>query len=87
MADFNEAAREYMKQEATHELQSIQCHDFLLIAVCRITPAKSNLSIFEAKKPSVGDGDAVSVMSQISNHVPWPGKWLFGVDDPVFIFE
>jgi hypothetical protein len=87
VADFDEAAWEHMKEEAAHELQSIQGHDFLLVAVCRITPAKSNLAILEMKKPAVGDGNTVSVVSQILNHVPWPGKWLLGVDDPVFIFE
>src|SRR5215472_7087763 len=76
-----------MKQDAAHKLQGVQGHDFFPVAVCRIAPAKANLALFEAKKPSVGDGDAVGVMSQIPNDVPWPGKWLLGVDDPVFIFQ
>ena len=61
MTNLNEAAREHMKQEAAHKLQSIQGHDFLLVAVCRITPAKGNLAIFEMKKPPVGHGVTVQV--------------------------
>ena len=76
-----------MQQEAAHKLQSIQGHGLFLVAVCRITPAKSNLTIFEAKKSTVGDGYTVGVMSQVLNDMLRAGKGLLGVDHPVFIFE
>ena len=87
MADLDEAAWQHMQQEAAHKLQSIQGHGLFLVAVCRITPAKSNLTVFEAKKSTVGDGYAVSVMSQVLNDMLRAGKGLLDVDDPVFIFE
>src|SRR5215469_16610175 len=59
-----------MQQEAAHKLQSIEGHGLFLVAVCRITPAKSNLTVFEAQKSTVGDGYAVSVMSQVLNDMP-----------------
>src|SRR5579872_1535973 len=49
------------------ELQSVQGHDVPLVAVCRITPAKSNLAIFEMKKPAVRDGYTVSEVREIFN--------------------
>ena len=87
MADLDEAAWQHMQQEAAHKLQGVQGHGLLLVAVCRITPAKSDLTVFEAKKSTVGDSYAVSVMSQVLNDMPRAGKGLLGVDDPVFIFE
>jgi len=87
MADLDEAAWQHMQQEAAHKLHSIQGHGLLLVAVCGITPAKSNLTVFEAKQSTVGDGDAVSVVSQVLNDMPRARKGLLGVDDPVFIFE
>ena len=87
MADLDEAAWQHVQQEAAHKLHCIQGHDLFLVAVCRITPAKSNLTVFEAKKSTVGDGYAVSVMSQVLNDMLRAGKGLLDVDDPVFIFE
>lgn len=87
MANLHETAREHMQQEAAHKLQSVQCHEFLLIVVGRIAPAKSNLAIFETNEPAIGDRHAVSVVSQILDHVPWPRKRLFDVDEPIFVFE
>src|SRR5215467_7384436 len=55
--------------------------------MCRITPAKSNLTVFEAQQSTVGDGDAVSVVSQVLKDMPRGRKGLLGVDNPVFIFE
>src|SRR5690242_4527518 len=87
MADLDEPAWEHVQQEAAHKLYRIQCHDFLLVAVRRITPAKSYAPIFEMKKPAISDRYAMCVVSQIPNHVHRPGKGLLGVDDPVFVFE
>ena len=87
MADLDEAAWQHMQQEAAHKLHCIQGHDLFLVVVSRIPPAKSNLTVFEAKQSTVGDGDAVRVMSQILNDMARGRKGLLGVDDPVFIFE
>ena len=87
MSDLDEAAWQHMQQEAAHKLHCIQGHDLFLVVVSRIPPAKSNLTVLEAKQSTVGDGDAVSVMSQVLNDMPRGRKGLLGVDDPVFIFE
>src|SRR5262249_40673303 len=60
---------------------------FCLLPCAESRQPKSNLTVFEAKQSTVGDGDAVSVMSQVLNDMPRARKGLLGVDDPVFIFE
>src|SRR5215475_11329772 len=87
MANLDEAAWQHMQQEAAYKLHCIQSHDLFLVAVGRIPPAKSNLTVFEAKQSAVGDGDAVRIMSQVLNDMPRGRKGLLGVDDPVLIFE
>jgi hypothetical protein len=87
VTNFDEAAWKHMKQETAHKLDRIECHDLLLVAVCRITPAKGNLAVLEAKAPSIGDGHSVSVVSQILNHVLRSGKRLLGIDDPLLLFQ
>ena len=53
MADLDEAAWQHMQQEAAHKLHCIQGHGLFLVAVCGIPPAKSNLTVFEAKQSTV----------------------------------
>ena len=84
MTDLDEAAWQHMQQEAAYKLHCIQGHDLFLVAVSRIPPAKSNLTVFEAKQSTVGDGDAVSVVSQVLNDMPRARKGLLGEDDSVY---
>lgn len=87
MANLDKTAWEHMQEKAAHKLYRIESHDFLFVAMCRITPAKTNLAIFETEQPAVGDGYSMSVVGQIPDHVRWPGKGLVCVDNPVFVFE
>jgi hypothetical protein len=55
-----------------------------------ILPGEANLTVVEPDQATVGDGDAVSVAAEISEHLVGRGKRRFGVDDPVdlvFRFE
>ena len=47
MPDAHEALRQDVQQEAAQELVDRQGSELLLIMVCRIAPAKSNLAILE----------------------------------------
>ena len=79
MADLDEAAWQHMQQEAAHKLHCLQGHDLFLVTMCRIPPAKSNLTVFEAKQSTVGDGYAVRVMSQVLNDMPRACQGLLAV--------
>ena len=46
-ADADEALGEQMKQEATEKLIACEGHQFVLIVVGGVTPAKSNLAVVE----------------------------------------
>ena len=69
MPDAHEALRKDVQQEALQERIDRQDSEFLLIVVCRITPAKSDLAILERDQAMVGDGHTVGVAAEILQHV------------------
>ncbi len=84
VADADEALGEQVKQEATEKLIARDGHHFLPIVVGRVTPAKGNLIVRQCDQAMVGDGDAMSIASEILQHVLGSAEGWFGVDDPIF---
>ena len=72
-----------MQEEAAQELFDRQGHEPLLVAVSGVSPAEGDVAVGESNEPAVGDGDAMSVIAEIAQHVFWPTERPFGVDDPV----
>ena len=69
MPDAHEALRKDVQQEALQELVDRQASELLLIVVCRIAPAKSDLAILERDQAMVGDGHAMGIAAEILQHV------------------
>jgi hypothetical protein len=63
VADADEALGEQVQQEATQELVERYGHQFLLVVMGRIAPAKGDLVIGQGDESMVGDGDAVGVVA------------------------
>jgi len=87
MSDFDEAAGEHMKEEATDKLDRLQGHLFGLIVVLRVSPTEMNLAIFQVQQATVGNRYSVRVSRQILQDVLWAAKRRLGVNDPVFVAE
>ena len=83
VADADEAGRQQMEQESAQELIYGQSHEPLLVAMCRIAPAESDVAIGESDEPGVGDGDAMGVCAEIAQHVFGSAEGALGVNDPV----
>ena len=81
--DADKAAGENMQQETSQKLFRGQGHLSLLVPVRIILPAEGNLVLFEGHKPVVGDGDAVSVAGEITQHMMRAAERRLGIDDPV----
>jgi hypothetical protein len=72
-----------VEQETAQELLRGEGHLSLLITVGIILPAESNPVMFEGHETVIGDGDAMGVAGEITEHMMGtPEGWL-GVDDPV----
>lgn len=83
MADAGERNGERVKEESAEELVGMKGHDFGLAGIAVIFPAEGNMVIGDVGQSVVGDGDAVGVTAEITEHVIGPAKGRFGVDDPV----
>jgi hypothetical protein len=83
VADAHEAAWQQVEKEATQELFDGQSHQPRLVAVSGVAPAKNDVSVGESNQPAVGDGDAMSVSTEIAQHMFWTSERPFGVDNPV----
>ena len=75
--------RQQVEQEAAQELIDSQGHEPLLVAVRGIPPAEGDVALGESDQPGVGDGDAMSVGAEITQHMFRAAEGPLGVDDPV----
>jgi len=72
-----------MEQEAAKELIGWQSHEPLLVAVRGIAPLEGDLAIGESHQPAVGNGDAMSIGAEITQHMFRSAEGRLGVYDPV----
>ena len=61
----------------------IERHGSLLISVGIILPAETNLVMLEGHQAMVGDGHAMGVAGEITEHMMGTAERWLGVDDPV----
>ena len=73
-----------MQEEAAQELIQGYGHQFLLIVVRRVPPAKGDLAVGQRDQSMVGDGDAMGVAAEIVEHILGAAEGRLGVDHPVF---
>jgi hypothetical protein len=74
VTDTNEALGEQMEEEAGQELIQGYGHQFLLLVVSRVPPTKGDLAVGQRDQSRVGDGDTVSVASEILSTYSGPPK-------------
>ena len=87
MADLDETGRQDMEEEPADKLHGVQRHEFVLIAVGRVSPAKRNLAILQGREAPIGDGNPVGVAGHVLKDLLGPAKWLLGMDHPLLVFE
>ena len=69
VADFDEPDGEDVEKETADEFHGLQTHDLEASGVLRIPPAEVDTIFCEAHQAAVGNGHAVGITSQISEHV------------------
>ena len=75
-----------MQHESAHEFIGIELHDLLPIAIGVVAPSKAHGATIEVNQTVVGDGDLVSVPTQIGDDVFDTFERWFGIHHPV-VFE
>ena len=84
LANAHEAVWKNMLHVAPQELRCRECHEALLVAVCIVLPAESDLFPIEGNEPVIADGNAMGIAAQIAKHRCGTRHRLFDIDDPVF---
>ena len=87
MPDADEALREGVQEKPPQEFIDRQADESPFVLVCRIAPAKRNLTVGERDQAAIGYSDAMSVSAEIADDVFGPAKWALTVDDPVVAEE
>jgi hypothetical protein len=83
VADAVEAVRQGVQEKATNKPVGIKCHDFGFAVLPIVLPGKAHLAVGKRDQPTVGDGDAMRIAAEISQHLFGTAEWRLGIDDPV----
>lgn len=83
MPDAMEAVRHSVEQKPPHELIGSQRHDLGLAVVAVVLPGEADVAIGDPGQPAVGDGHAVRVAAEISEHLIGTGERALGMDHPL----
>ena len=82
VADTDQAGRQHVEQEAADKLDRVEGHGLGAGMVCVVFPVEADVTVLQSAKPVVGDGDAMSVASQILEHASWSAEGRLDVNDP-----
>ncbi len=83
MPDAHEAIRKQVQQEATQEFIERESHPSLFIFVSGVTPTKGDFLVGEGDQSVIGDGYAMGVTAQITEHMLRASERWFRVDHPI----
>lgn len=83
VADAMKAVRQGVQEKAPHELIGIKRHHFGFTILPIVLPRRAHLAVGKRDQPTVGDGDAMRIAAEISQHLFGPAEWRLGIDHPV----
>src|ERR1700687_5857124 len=77
--------RQYVQEEAAHELAVRDPHDFALgpVTVPILLPAEADMGFIDVEQATIGDGDPMGVAREIGQNLRGTGEDLFRIDDPL----
>jgi len=76
-----------MLEKPAQELLMSECHDAALAVMRIVLPAKRDVGVGQVYKTMVGDGDAMSVASQIMQYVFRSAEWPLRIGHPILAEE
>jgi hypothetical protein len=87
VADLDEATRQNVKQKATDELNRIEAHPLDAVVVSGVAPFKMHLPVVQVQESAIGDGNPMSVASQVLEHILGTAERCLGLDDPFLMAQ
>ena len=85
MPDLDEPWWQCMLKEAPNEIDSIERHHLLLVAIGGVSPVKAHVSVFTRDQAAAGDSHTMRVARQILQDIFRSAKWPLRVDAPTSV--
>ena len=82
VTDFDKPGRQHMQQEPAKKLNRSEAHNPDAIVVPGVAPAKAHLAIRKTQQSTIGNGNTMSVTSQILENVRGAAKRRVGMNHP-----
>lgn len=76
-----------MQEETSEELLARERHLSCLLAVGIVLPGEGDLIILEGEQAMVGNGDAMGIASQVTEHTLGSSERGFGINHPILSEE
>ena len=83
VADADESLRQDVKQESSDELVCRDGHRSHLVSAGVVPPTEGNAFAIEGDEPVVGDGDTMSVTTEIADDLFRPAEGGLGINNPI----
>ena len=83
MPDTDKALREHMHEEPSDELLGRNGHHTLNVSVSVVAPTERDVVAIEGEQSMIGDGDAMGITTEVTQHLFGTTEGRFGVDDPL----
>lgn len=87
MANFTESRWEDMEQKTPDEFRSRERHSLLFVMVTIIPPRKSNAITIKAQDSLIGNGDPMSITTEVFHNTGNVLKRWFAINDPLLLIE
>ena len=83
MSDADEAGWQHVQEETLDEVWGIEGEELLLVASAPVAIAEGHATVLKGHQPFVADGDAVSIATEVTEHLGRARHGSFAVNDPV----
>ena len=85
--DADEAFGEHVEKETAQELSGIESHLTLLGTASVILPTEGHALLIEGQQAMIGNSHAMSVATEIAQHLKGTAESGLGIDHPVMAME
>lgn len=87
VTDAAEPFRQYVEQETTDELISVERHHLGLVFRAIILPTKTDATVLTGEEPTVGDRDTMRIAPQIMQYLLGPTEGALGINNPIDVAQ
>ena len=82
VSDADKALREHVHEKPADELLGRNGHNTLYVSMSVVAPTERDIVAVKCEQSMIGDGDAMGITTEVTEHLFGTTEGRFGVDDP-----